>query len=305
MSAQQAAAPDAARRRSGRGVLPSGVVAWLPLGVARQPPGRAGEQRAVGRQEVEGVRVDFRAPSCFVVMPFHRDMTASYERGVRPAVESLGLRCVRLDRSHFAGKISEQILREIRESYFVVADLTLARPNCYYEVGFAHAIGKPTILIARDPGQVHFDIRDFNCLAYSSPGALQRLLRDRIEGTVLYNAGSASDDDPRRAKFGRLAARKGRLLTAEIRPRARRLCDVTLAALRLPGSAPLSGPIRFYLHNEYPRTSETTRALNDRALLEIDAYGAFTVGASCDYGRTRLELDLATIPGGTPYFYSN
>jgi hypothetical protein len=38
------------------------------------------------------------------------------------------------------------------------------------------------------------------------------------------------------------------------------------------------------------------------ASLVIEAWGAFTVGAECDGGATRLELDLAQIPGATETF---
>lgn len=54
-AAQQAHAADAAQRHSGRGVLPSGGVAWLPLGEPLAALGRAADARSVGqREEAEG-----------------------------------------------------------------------------------------------------------------------------------------------------------------------------------------------------------------------------------------------------------
>lgn len=43
-------------------------------------------------------------------------------------------------------------------SRFVVADLTDERQNCYYEVGYAHALGKPVIILAKDGTPRHFDV---------------------------------------------------------------------------------------------------------------------------------------------------
>jgi hypothetical protein len=40
------------------------------------------------------------------------------------------------------------VLQDILESEFVVADVTPANPNVYYEVGVADALGKPVILVA-------------------------------------------------------------------------------------------------------------------------------------------------------------
>jgi nucleoside 2-deoxyribosyltransferase len=42
-----------------------------------------------------------------------------------------------------------------------VADLTGERPNSYYETGFAHALGKPVILLAQTGTSRHFDIAGY------------------------------------------------------------------------------------------------------------------------------------------------
>lgn len=42
-----------------------------------------------------------------------------------------------------------------------MADLTDAKPNCYYEIGYAHALGKPVIIIAKEGTARHFDISTY------------------------------------------------------------------------------------------------------------------------------------------------
>ena len=79
---------------------------------------------------------------------------------------------------------------------------------------------------------------------------------------------------------------------------------MTLRVVALPRSKPLTGKVRFYLHDTYDPAAYTVEAKNGAAALEIgDAAGAFTVGARTDNDKNELELDLASIPGGTPQFY--
>jgi len=46
------------------------------------------------------------------------------------------------------GLIMADVARDIVESEFVVAEITPPNPNVYYELGFAHAVGKPVIMLA-------------------------------------------------------------------------------------------------------------------------------------------------------------
>lgn len=47
------------------------------------------------------------------------------------------------------------ILSNIKKASFVIADLSYERPSCYYELGLAQAMGKPTFLIALAGTKVH------------------------------------------------------------------------------------------------------------------------------------------------------
>jgi nucleoside 2-deoxyribosyltransferase len=46
-------------------------------------------------------------------------------------------------------------LRDLRGADFVLADLSLERPSCYYELGLAEALGKPAYLLAREGTTIH------------------------------------------------------------------------------------------------------------------------------------------------------
>lgn len=46
-------------------------------------------------------------------------------------------------------------LSDLRTSQLVIADLSLERPSCYFEVGLAQAIGLPVVLIAAAGTVIH------------------------------------------------------------------------------------------------------------------------------------------------------
>jgi hypothetical protein len=63
---------------------------------------------------------------------------------------------------------------------------------------------------------------------------------------------------------------------------------------------PLTGSVYFVLHDSYQNSDskmyEKVEVQNGMAVLELDSYEAFTIGAICDNGKTTLELDLNTLP---------
>jgi nucleoside 2-deoxyribosyltransferase len=89
----------------------------------------------------------------------------------------------------FAGSIVDRIMDGIRAAHFVVADLTLERPNVYLEVGYAWGLNKPVILLAREGQRLHFDLSHHKCLFYTRIGKLA----DVLEKHVLELFGPGSD----------------------------------------------------------------------------------------------------------------
>ena len=89
-----------------------------------------------------------------------------------------GLRGERVDDIAFTEQITSKVLGSIRQAEFIVADITHERPNVYYEIGYAHAFGKPTILTARHNTKLHFDIQGFPIIFYKSATELEdKLIR--------------------------------------------------------------------------------------------------------------------------------
>lgn len=96
--------------------------------------------------------------SCFVMMPFASPIGAYYEKIYDPAIRNAGLKPVRADAEIFAtGKIMDQIWSEINSAKVLVAELTTRNPNVFYELGLAHALRKPVVLVAANEADVPFD----------------------------------------------------------------------------------------------------------------------------------------------------
>lgn len=127
----------------------------------------------------------------FVVMSFSPGLNSLYEIAILPAIIESGLNPYRVDKEEFEGTITQAILEKIESCKLVIADVTHERPNCYYELGYAVALGKPYIITARAdhdprrPGRskedlkVHFDL-DSHKITYWNTGAMAELKQELI-----------------------------------------------------------------------------------------------------------------------------
>jgi hypothetical protein len=110
----------------------------------------------------------------FVLMPFKDEQQPVYE-AIRNAVAAVdGYTCQRSDDITTPGRISFQIINAITNCDVVVADLAGHNPNVMYELGYAHAAEKPTILLAPKGYKSPFDLYDWRYIGYSL-GELDKL----------------------------------------------------------------------------------------------------------------------------------
>src|SRR5690606_37834424 len=86
--------------------------------------------------------------SCFVMMPFAPPLGNYYELIYEPAIKKAGLKPVRADDEIFGtGKIMDQVWAGITNAKVLVAELTSRNPNVFYELGLAHSLQKPVVLV--------------------------------------------------------------------------------------------------------------------------------------------------------------
>ncbi len=114
---------------------------------------------------------------CFVIMPYAEqfgDVYATIKRAVG-SIEEVEVECLRLDEMKAAGRITDDLLRELNAAAVCVADLTGNNPNVMWEVGYAMALDKPVIFISQEGSTRPFDIKDMRINEYE---------RDSLESTL-------------------------------------------------------------------------------------------------------------------------
>lgn len=105
--------------------------------------------------------------TCFVMMPFANPLGTYYEKIYKPAIEKAGLTPIRADNEIFGtGKIIDQIWSGINSSKVLIAELTERNPNVFYELGLAHALQKPVVLISSNEKDVPFDLHHIRVIYY-------------------------------------------------------------------------------------------------------------------------------------------
>jgi hypothetical protein len=129
---------------------------------------------------VSGFEVQAQRPTAFVVMQFTNPYNAFYSEVVRPICKEFQIDSLRADETYGPGLIIADVAKQITEARLVVAEITPANPNVYYEVGYAHALNKPTILIAEKGTQLPFDVSPFRVLFYENSIDGKRRVEDGL-----------------------------------------------------------------------------------------------------------------------------
>ena len=108
-------------------------------------------------------------------------LDSAYKGVINPMAAEFGLKSLRIDEIQDSGKITEQILTEIARSKVVLCDLSGERPNCYYEAGFAHALGKTMVFSIRKEDAIHFDLAGYRFIVWETELELRNTLRSRLD----------------------------------------------------------------------------------------------------------------------------
>ena len=122
---------------------------------------------------------------CFVLMPFSDEFKDVYEIAIKEASENGGAYCERVDEQNFhETSIFQRIVNQINQADFIIADMSGKNANVFYEVGYAHALGKSTILLTNNSSDIPFDLKHFPHLIYDRNDIGD--LRDRLTHKVRW-----------------------------------------------------------------------------------------------------------------------
>lgn len=103
---------------------------------------------------------------CFVMMPFKSPFDLYYEGIFKPAIKATELEPIRADDLFRPSVIVSDLWDMIQRAKVLLAELTTKNPNVFYELGLAHAIGKPVILVSETMDDVPFDLQQLRVILY-------------------------------------------------------------------------------------------------------------------------------------------
>ena len=103
---------------------------------------------------------------CFTIMPFGGWLDDYYSEIYVPAIKAAGLSPHRADDLFRPSTIVNDIWDYTRKARVLLADLTGKNPNVFYELGLAHALAKPAILLAESMDDIPFDLRSLRIIVY-------------------------------------------------------------------------------------------------------------------------------------------
>ncbi len=145
-----------------------------------------------------------RPDRAFVAMWFDKTVRPAYFNGIHPGIARAGFKPYRVDEQQSNDLLDDLILAGIRESRFMVADLTGHRPNTYVEAGFAMGLGLPVIFTCKkidfDDGPYKggpFDINHYPLILWEKPEDIPKQLTPRIVATIDIGPGPRPDEQGR------------------------------------------------------------------------------------------------------------
>lgn len=119
----------------------------------------------------------------FVAMQFRGD-TKALREAIRKGIEDAHYGAIFIDEVEYNDYITPEMLKYIRESKFVVVDLSHKNNGAYFEEGYAMGIGKPVIQLCKKSVKLHFDIAQKNTIIWEKEEDISHRLTNRIKATI-------------------------------------------------------------------------------------------------------------------------
>ena len=114
------------------------------------------------------LKVAARARSAFVVMQFTSPFDELFEEVIKPVCTEVGVGAYRVSDIYRPGVVLQDITRGLAESDVIIAEVTPTNANVFYELGYAHALRKPVVLLAERDTPLPFDVSGYRVIFYEN-----------------------------------------------------------------------------------------------------------------------------------------
>lgn len=130
------------------------------------------------------VDADVQKGYAFIAMPIAPDdpQVEDVLDAIKEAAKRCGIHAERVDEPQSNDRITDRILESIRKAEYVIVDLTGARPNVFYEAGYAQGLRKTPIYVAREGTKLEFDLKDYPIIFFRGMKDLKDSLERRLRG---------------------------------------------------------------------------------------------------------------------------
>jgi nucleoside 2-deoxyribosyltransferase len=106
--------------------------------------------------------------TAFVLMPFDNESDSVYSMLIEPALISADFEACRADTTLDQQNVMRDVIQGIESADLVIADISGLNGNVMYELGIAHGLGRPTLMITRSLEEVPFDLKSYRVIEYST-----------------------------------------------------------------------------------------------------------------------------------------
>ena len=226
-------------------------------------------------------------PSCFVIMPFGGIADDYYAQIYSPAIAEAGLTPVRADDVFRAGSVLQDIVDLLSQSTVVLADISENNRNVHYELGLAHALGKPTLLVSPQDSSLFFDVGQERMITDSKENAfwgahLHEAIARSLRGTM---------EDPSSAiPTAFMHLKPSRIEADEVMVRLRRMEELLAEFVRSVGS---TQDAPFSRLRSKVRSLPLAEAEAERLLKSMDRSGALRHLIDAGYGEAMADAAIA------------
>jgi hypothetical protein len=136
-------------------------------------------------------RIGRKENHCFYACPFCEPFTTIYSDHCKQAAIDSGFTIERADEIFGTDPIIEDIWQGINAAEVVIADVTGRNANVMYEIGIAHTVGRPVVMLTQDINDVPFDLKQYRCIIYSHTPRGCKELEDKLSGTLRFLKGKS------------------------------------------------------------------------------------------------------------------